>query len=329
MDRRVFLGTMAGGLLAAPLAGGAQPAGKVYRLGFLANSSLAAPAIGSVWNGMVQGLRERGYEEGKNLRIEWRFAEGHPERWPELASELVRLKVDLIVVITTPAAIAAKNATTTIPIVHPGAIDPVGAGLAASLARPGGNVTGVAVLYPEISAKGLTLLKEAVPGLSRVAVLWNAGNPGNVPVWKEIESVARALRLALHSQPIRTRDDFEGAMTSIAQVRPDGLLVLVDILIFQMLKQIVDFATQKRLPSMAPSRELAEAGGLMSYGPNATEAFRRAASHVDKILKGANPAELPFEQPTKFELIINLKTAKALGLTIPQSLLVRADQVIE
>jgi putative ABC transport system substrate-binding protein len=233
------------------------------------------------------------------------------------------------VVNTTPAGLAAKKATNTIPIVHVSAIDPVGAGLAASLARPGGNVTGVALLFPEMSAKGLTLLKEAVPGLSRVAALWNAANPGNISVWRETEIAARASSLVLHSQPVRTPADFEGAFVAIAQVRPDGLLILGDVLLFQQRKPIIDFTTQKRLPMIAPFRELADVGGLMSYGPDIAEAMRGSAKHIDRILKGAKPGDLPFEQATKFERVINLKTAKALGLTIPPSLLLRADQVIE
>ena len=316
-------------LTLAPLAAEAQPAGKTYRIGFLANVPPTTPQVARNWDGLTQGLREHGYVEGKNLQIERRYAEGRPERWPELASELVRLKVDLIVVNTTPAAVAAKKATSTIPIVFVGAIDPVGAGIAASLARPGGNVTGVALLLPEMSAKGLSLLKEAVPGLARVAVLWNAANPGNVSVWRETEVVARALSLVLHSQPVRTPDDFEGAFTALARERLDGLLILGDVLMFQQRKLIVDFATQKRLPTTAPFRELADIGCLMSYGPDVAEAFRGSAKHVDRILKGAKPGDLPFEQATKFELVINLKTAKVLGLTIPQSILVRADQVIE
>ena len=246
-----------------------------------------------------------------------------------MASELVRLKVDIILVGTTPAALAAKNATGAIPIVHTGAIDPVGAGLAASLARPGGNVTGLAVLYPELAAKGLSLLKEARPGLSRVAVLWNAANPANAPVWREIEITARMSGLTLHSVPIRALKEFDDVLTAVAGARADGLLVLGDELIFVKRKLIADLTIQKRLVAVTQNREITDLGVLMSYGVDFADIYRRAASYVDRILKGANPGDLPFEQPTKFELVINLKTAKALGLTIPQSLLLRADEVIQ
>jgi putative tryptophan/tyrosine transport system substrate-binding protein len=237
--------------------------------------------------------------------------------FPEFAAELVRLRVDLIIVSTTPAAIAAKHATQTIPIVIPTAIDPVGAGLVASLARPGGNVTGLS----EIS-------KDVVPGLSRVVVLWNATNPANASVWQETQAAARALGLRLHSQDVRDPQDFEGAFALTAQARPDALLVLGDALISMHRQRIAELAAQHRLPAMYGRREYVEAGGLMSYGVDFRDNFRRAATYVDKILKGAKPADLPVEQPMKFELVINLKTTEALGLTLPPSLLFQADEVI-
>ena len=257
------------------------------------------------------------------------YSEGRGERWPELASELVGLKVDAIVAFTTPAALAAKNATKTIPIVIPTAIDPVGAGLAASLARPGGNVTGGAILFPELSAKALSLLKEAVPTITRVAVLGNAANPAVELIGREVEATARAAGISLYQAQVREPQDFAGALAGIARERSEGLLVLNDALVGQYQDQIVEFALRERLPAVSTIREFAEAGGLIAYGPNRDEVFRIGANQLDKVLKGAKPADLPFEQPTEFELFINLKTAKALGLTLPPLLVTRADKVIE
>ncbi|HTF74451.1 MAG TPA: ABC transporter substrate-binding protein [Bradyrhizobium sp.] len=278
---------------------------------------------------MFDGLRELGYVEGRNLIVERRYAEGHADRFPEFAAEMVRLKVDVIIVVTTPAALAAKKATTTIPIVHPAAIDPVGTGLIASLAHPGGNVTGLSILNAELSAKRLEVLKEVVPGLSRGALLWNAANPANTLAWKESEGAARALGVALQSQEVRDPKDFEGAFALMAQQRPDVLLVLQDALTLEYRKEIIAFALQMRLPSMFVGKEWVVEGGLMSYGDRLPERYRRAADLVDRILKGEKPADLPVEQPTKFELVINLKTAKAIELAIPPALLARADEVIE
>ena len=300
-------------LLAAPLAARAQPLGKVYRIGYLA----AIPPPAHLWEALLDGLRERGYSEGRNLVFERRFSEGNAERFPEFAAEMVQLRVDLVIAITTPAALAVKNATTTIPIVMTTAIDPVGAGLVASLARPGGTVTGNAMLYAELSTKRLEFLKDVVPGLSRVVVLWNAANPANASVWHETQAAAGALGLVLHAQDVRGAQDFAGAFARTAQAHPDGLLVLDDALIAMHRQHIAEFATQEHLPSVFAARESAMAGGLMSYGPSLPALFRRAATYVDKILKGAKPADLPMEQPMKFELVINLKTAKALGITIP------------
>jgi putative tryptophan/tyrosine transport system substrate-binding protein len=242
---------------------------------------------------------------------------------------MVRLKADLIITITTPAALAAKNATTTIPIVIPTAIDPVGTGLIASLARPGGNITGGAILTGEMAAKRLELLKEVVPSLSWTAVLWNSANPANALAWRDTQGAARALGVTLQSHEVQGPKDFEVAFARMAEERPDALFVLDDALTIPYRKEIADFAIQKRLPSVFAAKDRVEAGGLMSYGPRYSEMMRRAASLVDKILQGAQPTNLPMEQPTTFELVINLKTAKAIGLTVPPPLLARADEVIE
>jgi putative ABC transport system substrate-binding protein len=318
-----FIPFMALLLLAAPLAAEAQPPGKVYRIGYLAT----IPPPAHLWEALLDGLRARGYSEGRNLVFERRFSEGNAERFPEFAAEMVQRRVDLIIAITTPAALAVKHATTTIPIVMTTAIDPVGAGLVASLARPGGNVTGNAILYAELSTKRLEFLRDIVPGLSRVVVLWNAANPANASVWQETQAAAGALGLLLHSQDVRGAQDFEGAFARTAQAHPDALLVLDDAFINMHRQRIAEFATQQHLPSVFAARESVVAGGLMSYGPSLPDLFRRAATYVDKILKGAKPADLPMEQPMKFELVINLKTAKALGITIPPHLLVLADEV--
>jgi ABC-type uncharacterized transport system substrate-binding protein len=324
MKRREFIALIGGAAAAGwPLAARAQQPGKVWRMGFIAHR------YESFYDALFEGLRELGYTEGQNIVIERRYAEGRAERFQEFAAEMVRLKVDIIVVVTTPAALAARNATTTIPIVHPAAIDPVGTGLVRSLAHPGGNITGLAVLNAELSAKRLEVLKEVVPGLSRGAVLWNAANPANALAWKETEDAARALGVTLQSQEVRAPKDFEGTFATMARQRPDVLLVLQDALTLQHRKQIIDFALRERLPSMFVGKEWVQEGGLMSYGDSLPDRYRRAASLVDRILHGAKPADLPVEQPTKFELFVNLKTAKAIGLTIPETFLARADEVIE
>jgi putative ABC transport system substrate-binding protein len=324
--RRIrLLITLALALLVAPLATAAPPAETVYRIGYLGTTPLPA----HLWDALLEGLRERGYHEGRNLVFEHRFSEGHTERFPEFAAEMVRLKVDLILVSTTPAAIAATHATLTIPIVIPTAIDPVGAGLVASLARPGGNVTGLSESSPDLVGKRLELLKDVVPGLSRVVVLWNAANAANASAWQETQAAAWALGLRLHSQDVQGPQDLEGAFALTAQPRPDALLVLSDALISMHRQHIAAFATQHRLPAMYGRRDYVEAGGLMSYGVDFRDHFHRAAAYVDKILKGAKPGDLAVEQAARFELVINLKTAKALGINIPQSLLQRADEVIQ
>src|SRR5271156_1568239 len=276
-NRREFIALVAGTALARPSVARAQ-SGKTSRLGILTNTRDSG---GPLWDALLRELRNRGYVEGQNLTVDWRYSEGHGERWPELAGELVALKVDAIVVQTTPAALAAKQATSTIPIIIPTAIDPVGARLAASLARPGGNVTGLSLLSPEMSAKGLSLLKEAVPGLSRVAVLWNAGNPAFAPVWRALDAAARSLGVALLLPPVREPQDFAPAFAAIPNQRPDGFLVLLDALANQHLQQIVAFARRERLPAVSSFRAFAALGGLMSYGPNLDDLIRKAADHVD------------------------------------------------
>jgi putative ABC transport system substrate-binding protein len=326
MKRRQLIALLSG-TVAWPLVARGQ--GKVWRIGVLLVNPVTTPDAVSIWNAFVEGLREHGYVEDQNIIIERRYSEGRADRWPELAIELVRLKVDLILVVTTPAAIAAKNASSSIPIVLAGAIDPVGAGLAASLARPGGNVTGLATFYPELGAKALLMLKEARPDLSRVAVLWNPANPANLSVWKETENAARTSGLTLLSVPIRDLKEFDNLSGAVDEARPDGVLVLSDVFIYMKRELIVDLMIQKRLAVVTPLRDMTKHGALMSYGVDLADIFHKAASYVDKIFKGANPADLPFEQPTKFELVINLKIARTLGLTIPPTLLAGADEVIE
>jgi putative ABC transport system substrate-binding protein len=277
-----------------------------------------------------QGLRELGWVEGQNIVIDYRFAEGRFDRLPDLAAELVRLKVDIIVAVPTPAAVAAKNATGTMPIVAISVGDPVGIGLIASLARPGGNVTGSSYSVGlEIGGKQLELLKETVPKVRRVAILSNPGNPGQPLSIRELNVAARSLGVQLQLLEARGPNEFDGAFAAMATERVGALLVVADSLFVLHRSRLADLAARSRLPAVYGSRDTVEAGGLMSYGPSLRDLYRRSATYVDKILKGAKPGDLPVEQPTKFELVINLKTAKALGLTIPQSLLQRADEVIQ
>src|SRR5712691_8064926 len=327
MKRRAFLGVLGGAVVARPLAAWAQQRSDKISVGFL--SVNVRPAMKARVEAFQQGLRELRYVDGQNVLIEYRFAEGNPERLRGLADELVRLKVDVIVTEGTTATRFAKEATATIPIVMAQDPDPVGSGFVASLARPGGNITGLSTLAPELSGKQLELLKEAMPGMTRVAVLWNAANPANAAVWQETQAAARALGLLLHAQAVQSPQDLEGAFALMAQAHPDALLVLQDSLITMRRPQIVEFVTQQHLPSVFGSREWVVAGGLMSYGPSIPDLFRRAATYMDKILKGTKPADLPVEQPIKFELVINLKTAKALGLTIPPTVLFQADEVMQ
>jgi putative tryptophan/tyrosine transport system substrate-binding protein len=325
MHRREFNRILAGMGVAAAWStmAVAQQSAKNWRIGFLAHRYEAFYAP------LFRGLEELGYKEGRNLIVERRYAEGHAERFQEFADELVRLKVDLIVVVTTPAGMAAKRATSTIPIVHPAAIDPVGTGLVASLAHPGGNLTGLSVLNAEMSAKRLEVLREVVPGLATAALLWNSANPANSLAWNESESAARTLGVNLRSQEVREPRDFERAFKAMAENPPEVLLVLQDALTLEYRKEIIAFTLKAHLPSMFVGKEWVTEGGLMSYGDRLPERYRRAADLVDRILKGEKPADLPVEQPTKFELVLNLKTARAMNLNIPPTLLMRADEVIE
>jgi len=328
--RRRFLGALAGGVFITTLAAEAQQAAKVARIGYLSLNRAGNPHLHEAFR---QGLRDLGYVEGRNVVIEYRDAEGKPERLPALAAELVALKVDVIVAAEgTPPALAATQATRTLPIVFTTVGDPVTSGLVTSLARPGGNVTGLSLLFPELVGKGLEHLKQAVPGVSRVAVLLQ---PGAVPertykdILKEADVAARALGVRLQVVEARGPADIDRAFSDMTRGRAGALTVLSTPMFASERRRLVDLAAKNRLPTVFSFRVYVDAGGLMSYGPNTVDLFRRAATYVDKILKGAKPADLPVEQPTKFELVINMKTAKALGLTIPQSLLGRADQVIQ
>ena len=332
--RRFNLKISAAGLIAtiafavlAPLAAAAQPAGRTVTIGYLGNSSPSLEA--NLVEAFREGLRQLGYVEGRNLIITYQWAWGNQERFGVLAGELVRLKPDVILTAGTPGTLAAKQATQSIPIVTAVAGDPVASGLVASLAKPGGNVTGLAGLTPELEGKRLELFKEVVPKLSRVAVLLNPANPFTTIAWKETQSAAKALGVKL--QPVEARDpnDLDRAFATIKAARPQGLILIADRFLLIYRAPIVEFMTKNRLPGMFPFREFAREGGLMAYGPDYTDMYRRAAVYVDKILKGAKPADLPVEQPMRFELVLNMKTAKALGLKIPQSVLIRADQVIE
>ena len=323
MDRRTFLSTLTGGLLAAPLAATAQQGAKISRLCYLALSPHTS------YDAFLQGLRDLGYADGRNLVIDYLSADARFDRFPALAAECVRLKADIIVAVTTPGALAAKKATTTIPIVSPATGDPVATGIVASLARPGGNVTGLSLMGPGLSGKRLALLKETVPGISRAAVLANFADPIAAPQVNDMENTARGIGIHLRTYDVRTPEELPGAFAAAARDGAEGILATIESIFLGQRTRVVELAVRHRLPAVYPYREFVDAGGLMAYGPNVPRVFQRAATYVDKILKGAKPGDLPIEQPTKFELVINLKTAKTLGLTIPPSLLQRADQVIE
>ena len=328
MDRRAFIGALSGGLLATPRAAGAQQAGKVYRIGYLAGGTSTGRS--TTVEAFREGLRELGWVEGENIVIDYRFAEGKLDPLPDLAAELVRLKVDVIVASPYSPAAAAKNATATIPIVMIGAGQPVEHGLVAGLARPGGNVTGLAYgVGPEIFGKQLALLKEAVPTVRRVAVLWNPAVPTLAPAIDEVKVAARSLGVQLQLLQARGPTEFDGAFAAMVKERAGALFVITDPVFSTHRTRLTELAAKNRLPAVYTNRQPVEVGGLMSYGPSFSDLWRRGAGYVDKILKGAKPGDLPIEQPSKFELVINLKTAKALGLTIPSSLLQRAGQVIE
>jgi putative ABC transport system substrate-binding protein len=326
MNRRTFLAGTGAVLLTSPLAAEAQPAGKVPRVGFL--TAFAASDVPQWRAGFRQGLRDFGYTEGRNIVIEYRYAEGRPERLPGLAAELVRLKMDIIAAETTPASLAVQHATTTIPIVMTLVADPVESGLISSLARPGGNITGLSLQLPDIAAKRLQLLRDVVPGVSRVGILWNSASPITPPQFRAAQAAAQILGIQLESLGVRVPDDFESAFQAASRRGTGALLILDDFFLTRHLTQIAKLTIKARLPAMAGVTGFAEAGVLVSYGPNFADITRRAVTYVDKIPKGAKPGDLPIEQPTKFELVVNLKTAKALGLTIPQSVLQRADEVI-
>ena len=314
-------------LVLAPLAAEGQQTGKIYRIGMLETTSMALNAANL--DAFRQGLRELGYVEGRNFMIEYRSADGRRERFPELATELVRLKVDVILTRGTPAVMAAKNATGTIPVVMAASGDPLLSGVVAGLARPGGNVTGLSAIVVEVTGKRLQLLREVVPGVSRIAVLFDMGNPNNALQWKETEIAAPSLGVQPQLLDVRKPGDFGGAFDAAIRQRAGAMVVGIDALTQANHRSIIDLAAKHRLPAIYASREFVDAGGLVAYGVSYPHLYHRAASFVDKILKGAKPADLPVEQPTKFELVINLKTAKALGLMIPQTILLQADHVIE
>jgi len=316
------------GLLAASLtAGEPQEPRKIPRIGFL---SIFSPADIPLWReGFRQGLQDLGYTEGHNIVIEYRFAEAHPERLLGLAAELVRLKMDIIAAETTPAGLAAQQATTKIPIVLTIVADPLKSGLVFSLARPGGNITGLSLQLPDLTPKRIQLLREVVPQVSRVTILWNSASLIATPQFEAAEIAARALGIQLEPLGVQGPEDFPRAIQAASRRGQGAVLVLDDFLFTRHMRQLGELTAKSRVPAMYGTTGFAEAGGLVSYGPNYADVSRRAATYVDKILKGAKPADLPIEQPTKLELVINMRTAKALGLTIPPSVLLRADQVIE
>ena len=325
--RRELLIAFGAGALAWAGAVRAQAPPIVRRIGLL--SGFSPSTYAPSYQAFRLGLRDLGWVEGKNISIEYRYAEGRHDRLPDLAADLVRLKVDVIVTAATSDALAAQRATKVIPIVMVAAGNPVANGLVESLARPGGNVTGLSQMLQEVSGKRLELLKEVVPKLSRVAVLWNPNSASATLNWKENQQPARQLGIQLFSLEVRSPSELDKAFEAATRARADALAILPDPVISTNLERIVDFAAKSRLPSIYQSSEFADAGGLVTYGPDRADLFRRAATYVDKILKGTKPGDLPVDQPTKLELVVNLKTAKAIGITIPQSVLFRADKVIE
>jgi putative ABC transport system substrate-binding protein len=326
--RRTFLAGTGAVILAAPLAAEAQQPGKVYRIGLL-DYSAPDPARQAWWNAFRQQMRELGYVEGQNVRFEQRWAEGEYDRLPELAAGLVGLKVDLIVTGGTNSAVAAKRATSNIPIVTATLADPVATGVAASLGQPGSNLTGMTTISSDLAGKRLDLLRAVAPRASRIAIVWDDRNPGSRLAVDGTEAAAKTTGLTIHSVPVRNPAGLEAAFATMVRSRAGALIIVQGPMFFSHRKRLAELAVKHRLPTVMGSREYVEAGGWAGYGPDELDLFRRAATFVDKILKGARPADLPMEQPTKFELIINVKTAKALGLTIPPSLLGRADEVIQ
>ena len=315
------------GILLGSLAAQAQQTGNVYRIGFLGNSTAALEA--NLVGPFREGLRELGYVEGRNVLIEYRWAEGKYDRFPALIGELLALKVAVIVTAGTPATLAVKKATTSVPLVMTAVGDPVGTGIVPSLSHPGGNITGLTAISTEMDAKRLELLREVVPSVSYIALLWNAASPLQVLAEKQVQAAAQVLRMRVLSLGVKTEEEIKSALAVMARERPDALLVLADRLLLHHRALIMDFATRHRLPGVHAYRELVEAGGLMSFGPSYADMHKRAAYFVDRILKGAKPGDLPVERPRTFELVINLKVAKALGLTIPQSVLLRGTEIIQ
>ena len=329
VHRRAFLAGTGAVLLTAPIVAQAQPAGRATRIGFLSPSSLHDPRTQTFVEAFHQGLRDLGWVEGQNMTIEYRWAEERTERLPDLARDLARLKVDVVVASTSPAVQAAKQATKTIPIVMTNAGDAVATGFVVSIARPEANITGLSMMAGELVGKQLQILKEVVPNLSRVALLWNPTNASNAPQLLHAQDAARTLGVRLHSLEVRGPGEVEGAFAAMTRERAGAVIVLLDSMLVANRTRIAELAVRSRRPAMYGLTDHVRAGGLMAYGPNVADMHRRAATYVDKILKGSKLTDLPVEQPTKFELVVNLKTAKALGLTIPPSLLARADEVIQ
>lgn len=326
MHRRAFLGSLTG-LLARPLAAEAQPVGKLARIGFLSPANASDPRMQGLVNAFRGGMTELGYVEGRTFAIESRWAEGRYDRLARLAAELVGLKVDVILAVAVPAIRAAREATRAIPIVMASVVDPLATGLVTSLAHPGGNVTGLSNMAPDVTGKLLEILTQLVPKASLVAVMWNPDNPGNAPQLQSAETAGRALNMRLQPLPIHTPDDLAPAFAAMARQRADALVVFADIMLNENRLRIADLAVASHLPAVYGQE--GPAGGLVTYSANTPELFRRSATYVDRILKGAKPGDLPVEQATRFDLVVNMKAAKAIGLVVPRCLLLRADQVIE
>ena len=325
IGRREFIKIFGGAAAACPVALFAQP--KIPRVGFMGNSTAALEA--NLVSSLREGLRELGYEEGRNIVIEYRWADGKYEQFPALVAELLAAKVDVIVTAGTPASLAVKKATKTVPLVMVAVGDPVGTGLVSSLAHPGDNLTGLSSIAPDLEGKRLDLLREVIPTLSNIAVFFNSLNPFHVVSMRQAHAAAQTMGIKLQRHDIRTSEDLDSAFAAIRKERPDALLILADRVFLHNRQRLMDFTEEQRLPNVNAYKELVEAGGLMSYGPSYEDMHKRAAIYVDKILKGAKPADLPIEQPSKFTFVINLKAAKALGVTMPPSLITLADEVIE
>ena len=327
MQRREFIKLLSGIVAAWPLAARAQQPAKIPRIGFLGNSTATMEA--NLIGPLRDGLRELGYEEGRNVIIEFRWADGKYDQFPALVAELLAAKVDVIITAGTPATLAIKKATSTVPLVFIAVGDPVGTGVVPNLGRPGGNITGLSSIAPDLEGKRLELLREVVPKLSHVAFFLNPANAFHTASMRQARVAAQSLGIKLQPMEVNKSEQLDGAFASIVKEKPDALLILADRIFLHNRKRMMEFAIQQRLPSVNAYRELVEAGGLISYGPSYEDMHRRAAVYVDKILKGTKPADLPIEQPTKFTLLINLKTAKTLGLTVPPTLVARADELIE